>query len=44
MFEKLGRWFERWEETLTGLLLLMSYAYLLIIAMVFLIILVKQTL
>jgi len=44
MFEKIGKWLEKWETTLIGLLLLMSYIYLLIFAAVFLAILVKQTL
>jgi len=44
IFEKLERWLEHWEPTLIGLLLLMSYIYLLTFAAVFLAILVKQTL
>jgi len=44
IFEKLERWFEHWEPTLIGLLLLTSYVYLLVFATVFIAILVKQTL
>ena len=44
MFEKIAKWLEKWEITLIGPLLLMSYIYLLIFATVFIAILVKQTL